>query len=472
MGKKNKELIELDIESIAFQGVAVGRKDGMVYFVKGAAPGDKVNARVLRKKRSYYEARCEEVLEASPHRVEPECKYFGTCGGCSWQHLDYEQQLFWKKQHVVDAFERIAKVKGADFRDTIPSENRFYYRNKMEFSFGTSRWLTEDEIGDEEEIANKHFALGLHTPGRFDKVLDIDKCYIQNDKCNAILNTVKEKALELETSAYNQRTHEGFLRNLVLRTTKEAAEIMLILVTNDIGEEADTKMIEWLEKDFPEAHPEVTTIIHAINSKPAQVAVGEPELLKGSGTITEEILGIKYRISPFSFFQTNPGQLDKFIGTILDAADPDDNTTIWDLYCGTGSITLPGAKRAGRILGIELVESSIADAKQNAALNDIKNVEFFCADLHDKKIHEFLALMPEPDTIILDPPRAGMHENLVATILRFAPKKIVYVSCNPATQARDCELLSNVYKVTSLQPFDMFPHTFHVESIAVLERRK
>lgn len=468
--KKYKELIELEVDAIAFQGSAVARKDGLVYFVKGAAPGDKVKARILRKKRSYYEARVEEIIEKSVHRIEPECKYFGVCGGCSWQMLDYEEQLYWKKQHVRDAFERIAKVDIEDYKETAPSINIFNYRNKMEFSFGASRWLTEEEISDEGELADKHFALGLHTPGRYDKVLDIDSCHIHADSCNPILNTVKQAAKSIDCKPYDQNKHVGFLRNLVLRTTS-TGEIMLILVTHATVEDADDKMIAWLDKELPGIHPEITTIIHAVNDKPAQVAVGEPTIIKGEGYITEEILDIKYRISPFSFFQTNSGQLNSFISMILEAADIQAGDMVWDLYCGAGSITLPAAKKADKILGIELVESSIHDAKANAERNNIGNAEFFCADLHAKNISEFLGVLPEPDTIIIDPPRAGMHVNLLQHILKLAPKKIVYVSCNPATQARDCELMSDLYKIESVQPVDMFPHTSHVESIAILESR-
>ncbi len=469
--KKNfNGYVDLDIESIAFQGMALARKDKIVHFVKGAVPGDKVKAKILHKKRNYIETQLEEIYEPSADRIKPECMHFGPCGGCSWQQLEYDKQLYWKKQHIIDSFERIGKVSVGMFKDTLPSPKTFKYRNKMEFSFGASRWLTEEEVHTEGEVPNKHFAAGLHIPGRFDKVLDIRECLIQPEIGNSILNTVRNKALELGCLPYNTRKHNGFLRNLVIRSTKNVREIMVILVTTTPGEDNEKRMIDWLRDEFTAEFPEVNELYHAVNDKPAQVAVGDITKLKGEGFITDSILDVEYRISPFSFFQTNSYQLDQFISMILETAGITYSNVVWDLYCGTGSITLPAARRAEKIIGLEVVESSIKDAKSNAELNGIDNVEFFCTDLHSKDIEGFLDELPRPDIIIVDPPRAGMHKNLVEKIVHIAPERIVYISCNPTTQARDCELMSQLYNVRSVQPVDMFPHTFHVESIALLER--
>lgn len=468
--KKNKKekLIELNVEAIGFEGIAIARKDGLVYFVKGAVPGDKVIARILRKRKNYSEAFATEILVPSPSRTDPQCMHFGTCGGCTWQNLNYKDQLHWKKQHLIDAFERIGGLKAATILDTIPSEAQFNYRNKMEFSFGASRWLTDNEINSDKEIENKDFALGLHIPGRFDKVLDVKECLIQPDIGNKILEAVRLAALNFAAPAYNQRTHTGFLRNLLIRTSHSSGEVMVVLITAEASDHPDYQMIDWFKEKFPQQFPEVSTIIWAINDKVTPVAIGEPNIIKGSGFITEEILGLKYRISPFSFFQTNSKQLNKFISLILDYAEINSNKIVWDLYCGTGSITLPAVRQAKQAFGMELAESSIKDAISNAELNHIKNVEFFPVDLHTKEVQILFEKLPKPDIMLIDPPRAGIHKNLIENILVTEPKRIVYVSCNPATQARDCAALSDKYKVECVQPVDMFPHTFHIESLALL----
>ena len=353
----------------------------------------------------------------------------------------------------------------------MSSEKEFGYRNKMEFSFSASRWLTPDEIGSEVEIENKNFALGLHVPGRFDKVLNVNNCHIQPESGNRILNLVKEKALKKGIKPYDLKDHIGFLRNLVLRFSLYKNEIMVILVTSSEQSDKNEEFIIELSNLFKEELPEISNFVHAVTDSVAQVAIGKPEIVFGKGYITEKILGVEYRISPFSFFQTNSNQLDKFIGKILEYAGELENKTIWDLYCGTGSISLPAAGMAKKVYGIELVAESIEDAKFNAELNEINNCDFYCADLHDKKNPELMKNFISPDIIIIDPPRAGMHKNLIAHLLEISCARIVYVSCNPATQARDVGLLSEMYNVTKLQPVDMFPHTYHIESIALLEKK-
>jgi 23S rRNA (uracil1939-C5)-methyltransferase len=467
MARKQRQTIELEIESIGLNGVSVARLDGLVYMVKGGLPGDRIIAEITRKKKNYKEARLKEVLEASPDRIDPVCKHFGDCGGCKWQDLTYEKQLYWKEKHISDAFERIGKIDVGEYLPIIPSERVFNYRNKMEFSFGAARWLTQAEIDSEEEI-KRDFALGLHAPGRFDRVLDIGECHIQNEQANQILTKIRAKALDLGVKAYDSREQSGFLRNLIIRSNKKK-EIMLILVTKALHTDEDKRFIEWYRSELIGDMDFIITHMHSINDKISPVAYGEPEIFSGNGILSETILDVEYNISPFSFFQTNSHTLDTFIGEIIKSADLSHNQLVWDLYCGTGSITLPAAKNCKEIIGIELFEGSVADAKKNSEKNAIDNATFYSEDLHKKDIPDMLRKLPQPDRIIIDPPRAGMHKFLVDHLLEVAASHIIYVSCNPTTQARDCEMLSEKYGVESVRGVDMFPHTFHIESIAVMK---
>lgn len=469
---RKKKYKDLKIESIGFEGISIARDDGKVYFVKGGIPGDLVHTRLKKKRKNYTEAVIEEVLEPGDGRQEPLCDHFDSCGGCKWQHLEYDKQIYWKKQHVKDSFERLGKVEYEVLHDTLPAPEIYQYRNKMEFSFGASRWMTEEEIQNKDEIEDKHFALGLHAPGRFDKVNDIYKCHIQNYEANDFLNLIRDKAKEFDTKPHNTITHEGYLRNFVIRRSEKNDEYLVILVTDDIKEPEDEMFLNWYKNEFPGIFPKITNVIHAVNNTKSPVAAGTPEIIKGKGYITESILGVDFRISPFSFFQTNSHQLDQFIENILNFADLSGNETVWDLYCGTGSITLPASKRSDKIFGMELVESSVNDARNNAEINNIVNAEFFSLDLHSKDMPFLLEKLEEPDVIFIDPPRAGMHKNLIEHIMKTGAPKIVYVSCNPATQARDCEILSKKYEIKDIKPVDMFPHTYHIESIAKLELKK
>jgi 23S rRNA (uracil1939-C5)-methyltransferase len=462
--------LELCIESIGFEGKAIARKDGFVYFVDGGVPGDLVLAEVRKQKKSYAEARIVEMLEPSQARETPRCRYFGTCGGCKWQHLAYAEQCAWKKQNVQDAFERLGKVAYTALHDTLPAESQFYYRNKMEFSFGDLRWLTSDEIARGENI-NKHFALGLHIPGRYDKVLDVEECFLQSEISSRIVNAVRKAALERGVSIYQTRTHEGFLRNLVVRNSTASGELMVILVTSPLHEDADKQMIAWFEHDFIADFPEISTAIHSVTTSKAAVAGGTTRTVHGSGVITEAILGVQYRVSPFSFFQTNTRQAERLFRVALDYAGDIADKTVWDLYCGTGSITLAAAQKAKFVVGIEIAESSILDARANALANGITNVEFVIEDMQKAVKKQILSRLPAPDVVIVDPPRAGLHADVVANLLEIGAPRIVYVSCNPATQARDCALLAEKYTVENIQPVDMFPHTYHIESVVRLERR-
>ncbi len=473
MTKKKRvfEELELEIESIGFEGVAIARKDGVVHFVKNAVPGDTVRVNIKKKKKSYVETFFLELLNPSPLRETPRCEHFGICGGCTWQNLQYPEQIKWKRQHVIDAFERLGKIPYGEMYETLGSPEIFHYRNKMDFSFASSRWLTDEEVANNDEIKNKTFALGLHVPGRFDKVVDVNACHIQPAIGNKLLTRIREKALEYGVTPFDARNFVGFLRSLIIRSTIAYNQNMVILITKGNTEtDEEIKFINWFENDFKNEFPEFDNIILALNSTRSPVAIDSMKQIKGNGFIKENILGVDYQISPFSFFQTNATQLNQFIGKIIDFADLQSNEIIWDLYCGTGSITLPASKKCKKIYGVELVESSIIDAKINANLNNIINAEFFCADLHNADTPELLNSLENPNCIIIDPPRAGVHKNLLEHIKSINPSRLVYVSCNPATQARDCAELASHYRVVKVQPVDMFPHTYHVESIALLER--
>ncbi len=462
--KKGQEVV-LTADAAAFEGGCVARHEGMVVFVSGCVPGDTVRARVFKKKKRFAYARTLAVLEPSADRVDAPCDYFSDCGGCKWQNLRYDEQLRWKRQHVVDAFERIARLENTEVRGTIGCAEEYYYRNKMEFSFGTSRWLSDQEIASQEEF-NREFALGLHVPGRFDKVLDVHRCWLQSETSNSIVNATRAWALEHDLPAYDFRSHEGLLRNLVIRTARATGELMVILVTSDDADEVIDSFVEIVR----ETVPAVTTIVQAINRGRAQVAFSEEtRILHGPGTITERIAGNAFSISPFSFFQTNSLQGEVLYREALTAAAIASDDEVWDLYCGAGTITLAAARTARHVTGIELNEGAVADAWRNARTNGIDNADFIAGDL--KGVLTGGAPPPPPRTVITDPPRAGMHQDVLRHILAVAPERIAYVSCNPTTQARDCGLLADAYDVEYVQPVDMFPQTYHIETVARLVRR-
>lgn len=467
---KNKKRIEeiLEIESIGFEGKAIARKEGVVHFVKNAVPGDVVNTLRVNKKKKFYDNIILSFEKKSEERIEPVCIHFENCGGCSWQNLPYEKQLYWKKKHVEDAFYRHNKLEVENLTDVIPSDKIFNYRNKMEFSFGASRWLTDEEIAENEKVENKDFALGLHIAGRFDKILDIKKCYIQDEIANDILDLVKKISIDNSISAYHPRDHVGFLRSLIIRKSNYLNEFMVILITNKVENDKEAGFVDLVETKL-KGIKEISSFYHAINISKNPVTIEEHTLKYGKEKLEEKILDVVYEVSPFSFFQTNSYQVDKFISEIINSANPNKDEYIWDLFCGTGSITLPISRYVKNVLGIELVQSSIADAKKNAAKNDINNIEFIAYDLNSKDISSLLSSYPKPDKIILDPPRAGLHKNLITHLLELECKEIIYVSCNPMTQARDCKDLSEKYEIEFIKPFDMFPQTYHIESIGKLK---
>lgn len=469
MSKKKKDIqVELEVEKLAFEGFGIARKDELVYFVKNAIPGDTVLARVTKKKKSYCEATTLKIIEKSIDRREPNCDYFTDCGGCSLQNLEYDEQIKWKKVFVEDAFRRIGKISDVEVSATLSAPQEFYYRNKMEFSFSANRWLSQREVDSDSEIEQRNFALGLHTPKNYLKVIDIDKCWIQQDKANIILNITRKLALEFGITAFNSHSHSGFLKNLVIRYSRYENEFMVILITGNPQVNAEEEFVSVLKENLIESVPEISSYLWAINDSVSPVAQGRIVFKTGKGYLIEEILGIKFKISPFSFFQTNPTQLDNFISLILEKADFKPDDFVMDFYCGAGSITLPAARKVKQIVGFEFVESAVIDAKENAELNKITNAEFFVCDLHAKETPAMLKQYPVPDVLLIDPPRAGMHKNLVEHIIEILPKKIVYVSCNPTTQARDLEMLKEYYSIESCVPVDMFPQTYHTESVVKL----
>ncbi len=467
---RNREPVEVEItvDALGFEGVAIGRIDQHVHFVKGALPGERVRARITGRQKRHLLAETVEVLESSPSRCQAPCPHFGVCGGCTWQHLRHTDQLTWKRQHVVDAFQRLAKIEVGHVAETCASPVEFRYRNKMEFSFGASRWLTREEIDSGEEFTTS-FALGLHVPGRFDKVRHIEACLLQSEIGDVVLAHTHTCASEFGIAPYHQRQHTGFARSLVVRTSATTGAVMTILITTTPTAEFEHDFINaWFA--LHERLPEGSSMIHAINDTWSPVAVGTITTCIGPGFIEEVSHGITYRISPFSFFQTNTTHLPNLVELAMQGAGITKDSVVWDLYCGTGTLTLPAARLAKHVVGAELAESSILDAKANAERNGIGNVDFHVVDLHRPAALDLLRSFPAPDVIMIDPPRSGMHEQVVQHILSVAPPRVVYVSCNPATMARDCALMNDLYNVDHITPVDMFPQTYHVEAVGVMTR--
>lgn len=476
---KKRDLIELDITGYAFEGKGVAKisqnlakKDGdkdkkFVIFVNGSYPGDKVVAQIHKVRKSYAEGKVSEILEASSERIESKCKHFPLCGGCKAQDLKYETQTKYKEEQVKDIFERLGGLSGFEMLPILPSEKVWYYRNKMEFSFA-KRWLTEKEIGEEIEIADKEFALGQHIPRIYDKVFNLEECYICDDVYAQIVNFTRNFFKSRGETIYSTVTHTGYLRNLVIKKAHHTPDLMVNLVTYEYKEE----LIKEYSEKLLEVVPSVTTIINNINTKKAQIALGEYEhVIFGDGNIYDSIGDYKFRISANSFFQTNTLQAEKLYQTALDFAQLNGDEIVYDLYSGAGTISIYISQSAKEVYAFETVEPAIEDAGSNSKLNNIDNVNFTQIDLNKS----FLPVLkekniPAPDIIVADPPRGGMNPKTVQDILSLKPKKIVYVSCNPATQVRDIKLLAEGgYKLIKIKPVDMFPHTYHIENVALLE---
>ena len=465
--------IELSVERIASEGRSVAHVDGLVVFVAGGVPGDVVKARVIRKKKQYAEAETLSILSSSMLRTEPRCKYFGTCGGCTWQHIRYQTQLEFKRQHVVDTLERIGGFKNISANPTLGSPEEYFYRNKMEFSFG-EKWLDKAELDHwkiEKDLGRDtdRFALGMHIPQRYDKVLDLEECYLQSELSSQILNHVRTFCRERKFSIYSTSTHTGYLRNVVIRESKRGEGVMVNLVTSEDNHD----LMQSLCSSLLESFPAITTVVNNVTSRKSQVAIGDFEkVYVGSGYITEMIGTRTYRISANSFFQTNTRQSERLYDAAARMAELKPDDVVFDLYSGTGTIALHICDHVKTVVGIESVESATADANRNATLNHVSNCVFIQGDLKDKLTRDttWLSEYGKPSVIITDPPRSGMHEKVVLEIATLRPDRIVYVSCNPATQARDLKVLCSIapYRVTSVQPVDMFPHTHHIENVVAL----
>ncbi|MCF6269366.1 MAG: 23S rRNA (uracil(1939)-C(5))-methyltransferase RlmD [Melioribacteraceae bacterium] len=478
---KKGEILEFDIESYAFEGKGIcklpiedndelaeaGKK--FVVFVNGSYPGDRVKALIRRKKRSYAEATVEEVLVPSKDRTEAKCSYFGICGGCKQQDLKYEVQAKYKEEQVRDIFERLGGFENFEMEPIVEAENIFFYRNKMEFSFADKRWLTKEEIGSEKEILDSNFALGLHIPRIFNKVLDLNECFLQSEESNKIMNFTRKFFKSKNATIFSTKTHVGYLRHLVIKQASHTNDLMVNLVTSSQNE-------EWMEEyssKLIEVVPSITTIVNNINLKKGKTAYGDFEInYFGDGYIYDLIGDYKFRISANSFFQTNTSQAANLYKIALDYADLKGDEVVYDLYSGAGTISIYVSKNCENVYSFETVDSSIEDAHSNNILNKIENVTHIQADLNKS----FLSILdnkqiPKPDVILLDPPRAGMNPKTVKDLIALSPSKIVYVSCNPTTQARDIKLLAEAgYKLIKVRPVDMFPHTFHIETVALLVR--
>ncbi|MFQ5709326.1 MAG: 23S rRNA (uracil(1939)-C(5))-methyltransferase RlmD [bacterium] len=472
MNARGSETI-LNIETLAFGGRGVAKAEGLVVFVDGALPGQQVAARIVRKRKDFAEAKTLRVLQESPEAIAPKCPYFGECGGCRLQNLDYAAQLMYKHHQVVESLEHLGDFEKPDVLQTLPSPDLFYYRNKMEYSFGRQRWLTQQETASDEITRPRDFALGLHVRGRFDKILDIDDCYLQSQNSVEILNLVRQVVLRGEIPPYSTRDHSGFWRHLVIREGKNTGETMVNLVTAEHPKLYGA--VENLTASLSVRFPEITTIVHIINRKKAQVATGQEEhVLAGPGFIKEKIGPRLFQISAHSFFQTNSRGAEILFRKVLELADFRGHETVYDLYCGAGTISLYLADKVERVVGFELVESAVKDAERNSKLNGVENCVFVQGDLKDVLTEESEVSQKwgAPDALIIDPPRAGMHARVLRQVLHLQPETIIYVSCNPTTFARDAkELCRSQYRLEMVQPVDMFPHTAHIELVSRLRRR-
>lgn len=484
MARKKKPLPEIQsvrIESVAAEGKAVARirmrpedEKPTVIFIPFAAPGDVADMQLDRKKNSFAEGHIVRLIENSPERVEPQCRHFTVCGGCKWQHLNYGEQLRWKQQQVADAMTRIAKVEIPAINPILGSDNIFSYRNKMEYTFSNKKWRTWEEIKSGNEFEDSSNALGFHIPGAFDKVLHIEECLLQDNLGNRIRNAIYKYAENNSLSFYNIRENKGLLRTLMIRIAS-TGDVMVCVAFGEDDPSAIKATMEYIKNEFPE----ITSLLYVINTK-ANDTIGDLEInvFSGSEFIEEEMEGLHFRINAKSFYQTNSNQAYELYKTVRKLAgleeerrDKAKKPLVYDLYTGTGTIANFVARNAGKVIGIEYVEEAIKDAKENSIINGIDNTLFYSGDMKNVLTDEFIEKHGTPDIMIIDPPRAGMHEDVVKTILKAAPDVLVYVSCNPATQARDIALLDAKYAVTDIRPVDMFPHTHHVENVVRLIKR-
>ena len=469
MSRKRKPypLIEgVEISGVAAEGNALARVDDMVVFMPYGAPGDVVDVQITKKRKSYAEGRITRIVKPGDVRIEPRCSHFTVCGGCRWQHLPYSVQLECKQKQVYDALTRIAKVDLPEISPIKGSENIWEYRNKMEYTFSNKRWLTPEQMASGETFTDRDGA-GFHIPGAFDKVLDIDRCYLQDDFSNQLRKFIKQYGIEHGYSFYDLRNQQGLLRTLMVRMAS-TGEIMVVMSFGEDNPEKIKQLLDAVREQFPQ----ITSLLYVINLK-VNDTITDQEILTHSGKdfIEEEMEGLRFRVGPKSFYQTNSRQAYELYKVARDFAGLTGEELVYDLYTGTGTIANFVSRRARKVIGIEYVPEAIEDAKVNSAINGIENTDFYAGDMKNVLTDEFIADHGRPEVMIVDPPRAGMHEDVVNVILNAEPQRIVYVSCNPATQARDLALLDVKYKVEAVQPVDMFPHTHHVENVVLLKAK-
>ncbi len=458
----------LEIIDIAAEGKAIAKKDELVVFVTNAIPGDIVDVQINKRKKNYKEGYPIQFHKYSSERIEAFCEHFGVCGGCKWQMLPYDKQLFYKQKQVVDQLSHIGQLELPEINSILASEKTKFYRNKLEYTFSSNRWLTQDELSQEADPEDRDVrALGFHIPRMFDRIVDIENCYLQAEPSNSIRLAIKKFCTENDYSFFNHRTKEGYLRNLIIRTSS-TGEVMIIISFFYNDKEKHEALLNHIKEMFPG----ITSLMYVINEK-MNDTISDQEIILFSGTdhIYEEMEGLRFKIGPKSFYQTNSNQAYELYKIARDFAGLSGNEIVYDLYTGTGTIANFVASKANKVIGIEFIPEAIEDAIINSQINNIKNTKFFAGDIKDVLNAGFITKHGKPDVIILDPPRAGLHKNVINSMLFAMPKRIVYVSCNPATQARDISLLDSKYKVVKIQPVDMFPHTHHVENIVLLERR-
>lgn len=466
--KTRKQIFEnIEVIDAGAKGKSIAKApDGKVIFLNNTVPGDVVDVQTFKKRKAYYEGKATIFHKLSDKRTKPACEHFGTCGGCKWQDMAYEHQLFYKQKEVTNNLTRIGHIELPEVTPILGASNPYFYRNKMEFSFSDSRWLTVEEVQSDADLGDRN-ALGFHIPGMWDKILDIKKCHLQADPSNAIRNAVKTFAVENNLEFFNTRNQTGLLRTMMIRTSS-TGDIMVMIQFFKEDKLKRELLLDFLAKTFPE----ISSLQYVINEK-ANDTIYDQEVIcyKGQDHIFEEMEGLRFKINAKSFYQTNSDQAYELYKITRDFAGLTGNELVYDLYTGTGTIAQFVAKKAHKVVGVEAVPDAIKAAKENAQLNKINNVEFFVGDMKQVFNTEFIDAHGQPDVVITDPPRDGMHKDVVQQILNIAPKKIVYVSCNSATQARDLALMSSMYKVTKTQAVDMFPQTYHVENVVLLEKR-
>ena len=460
--QSQKSLSNIEIFDIAEEGKGVGRHEELVLFIEKAIPGDIVDVELQRKKKNFAEGRVTAIQQKSPYRIEPFCPHFGVCGGCKWQHMSYDAQLKFKQQSVENVLTRIGKVDTSNMEDILGSADTTYYRNKLEYTFSNKRWLTNK---DEEVSPEDMNALGFHVPGRFDKILDIDHCFLQQDPSNDLRNSVRNFAIENNISFYDLRAHEGALRNLIIRTSSTGENMVIVVFAYP-----EEGQVELMMNFVAEKFPTITSLLYIINQKRNDTIFDQDIVVfKGRDFIYEEMEGLKFKVGPKSFYQTNSRQAYELYKITREFAELKGDELVYDLYTGAGTIANFVAKNAKEVVGVEYVPTAIEDAKVNSQINNITNTKFYAGDMKDVLTAEFVAEHGKPDVVITDPPRAGMHADVVNRILEMEAPKVVYVSCNAATQARDLEMLAVKYDVVRIKPVDMFPQTQHVENVVLLK---